>query len=258
MFRPTVPVKRVSMCRFRNGEFWFLKDGCLDKKCLDGDYHLCSKKHQIMKRNATEESSSNEPPISESHVELNFQPKMELLDDLVSQVNSASLDECIELSDYSDDSEDERGHFVDYDTQVAELRRFMMKYDHVMSFFSTNMTLNEVDLKNLNFELFDNKLDALLTNERPFGSSEYYPDSLNRLNGNRWLDDKIMDEFFTIISKKCRSCGKPVVAISTHWFNSYQVCFYHIYFTQILLISINLNFLRNMDFMRVVIFSDLV
>lgn len=225
MFRPTVPVKRVSMCRYRNGEFWFLKDGCLDRNCLDGNYHLCSKNHQIMKRNSNELSSSTETSIPESHAELNFQPKVELCDkfDLVPHMNTASLDECIELSDYSDDSDDEHEDFADYDTQVAELRNFMMKYDHVMPFFSTDMTLKEVYLENLNFQLFDNKLNALLSNDRSFGSAEYFPDSFNRLNGNRWIDDKVIDECFRIISKKCQSCGKAVVAISSHWFPYYQV-----------------------------------
>lgn len=215
------------MCTYRHGHFWFSNEGCFENSCLRGHYELCTKKHQIIKRKTAETTSLIEdqiPTFCQSEDKINFQPKSEICDqfDINAHIHTAKIDHAIELSDDENESDDENGRNVDYDTAISDLRQFLFRYDF-LPFFSTNMTLTEVDLKNFNFELFDRNLQSLLSNDRAFGSAEYYPDQLNCLDGNTWLDDKILDGMIRIIAKKCLSCGVAIKPISSLWYHEYKV-----------------------------------
>ena len=219
------------MAQFKNNEFWFVDESCTESDCLNGDFDICSKKHQILKRNAFEldnidENQSNENN-SEQETEINSLPKDEFdsdfnFEDHIDHIQES--DEVIELSDYEDDDSDSMSLNGSNLSKIISFRRFVRKYE-LASYFSTNQTMSEIDTSNVDFDDFDRKLHGILANERSFGDRGFYPEDFKCLERSNWLNDKILDSMLEIIQNKCLSTGNAVLAIPCLWFNLYTVIY---------------------------------
>lgn len=228
-FKPSVPVMSVSMAQFKNNEFWFVNESCTESDCLNGDFHICSKKHQILKRDSFELCDESQKQSNHKNEEpepqMNFLPKHEFDSDFNFEDNIDNieeLNEVIEISDFEEDSDEADSMNDSYISKIISFRRFIRTYG-ISSYFSTNSTITEIEASNVDFDDLDRKLNQILTNGRSFGERGFYPEDFECLEGSNWLNDKIVDSMLEVIQNKCLSTGNAVLAIRCIWFTIYTV-----------------------------------
>ena len=226
---------RVLMTQYKNNEFMFVNESCIDSDCLNGDYDKCNRNHQIIKRssntstNVSTDESTNE--LQEDKTEVNYEPKWEfaLNFKIDSSINlDKSVDEIVEISD----CEDNFGGLVpdigndsydsEYESKIIDLRQFVRKYDF-RSYFSTDETITELDIPNHEADLFDQKLRNIISNDRSFGDRGYYLEDLDCLNLSEEFNDKIVDGMLEIVQNKSLATGNAVLAIPCAWYYMYTV-----------------------------------
>ena len=232
--KPAVPVTQVCMASCVDNEVRFINETCENFSCLQGNYANCYKSHQIIRRKISplavnvENLDLNVSEKTEDETELIYSPAKEFDEDFQCQNSSnvnIEIDDQIELSDCEDENWDPR--ILNSDPAYKELKDFVLQFQttvpDIKKYFSSDLTLNSLQVNNLSHELFIRKVSTVLSNRRAFGPHGLYLADFDSLIGHEWLTDAVIDAMFAVIQNKCLSLGHQVVSIPVGWYFMFKV-----------------------------------